>query len=68
MCLKVNPKFTKALRRKSLAQLEMLKFEDAVNSLKAANSIDKDLNILRELESAESYLSNWERYQQHLKN
>ena len=59
MCLKISPKFTKAYRRKSLAQLEMLKFDDAVASLSAAYQIDKDLSIARELEAAESYKSNW---------
>lgn len=46
----------------------MLKFDDAVNSLMAAYALDKDLNIGRELEAAESYKSNWERYQKHMSN
>ena len=62
MCIKMSPKFTKAYRRKSMAQIETLKFDDAVASLAAAYNIDKDLAISRELEAAESYKSNWERY------
>ena len=42
-----------------MAQIETLKFDDAVASLATAYSIDKDLAIARELEAAESYKSNW---------
>ena len=52
-----------------MAQQELLKFEDAVRSLIDASNLDKkDLNVIRELEAAESYKSNWDRYQRHLAN
>ena len=52
MVIKINPKFTKAYRRKGMAQLEMLKFDEAVASLSSAYSIDKDRNTAQELEAA----------------
>jgi len=35
-CLKIKPDFTKALRRKGLAQIQMLKFDDAIYTYKQA--------------------------------
>ena len=35
-CMKINPKFTKAMRRKGMALIEMLKFAEAVFNFKSA--------------------------------
>lgn len=39
--LQLNPSYIKALKKKSAALVQMLKFDDALNALKQVNSIEK---------------------------
>lgn len=47
--LQLNPAYIKALKKKSAALVQMLKFEDALNVLKQAYSIEKIQSISNEI-------------------
>lgn len=61
-CLKIKPDFVKAMRRKGLAQVQMLKFDDAIYTYKSAFELDKSNEVRREIEDAEHFKSNFEKY------
>lgn len=63
-CLAIKPNFTKALRRKGMASIQILRFSEAINSFKSALEYEKDIAIRNELEEAESLKSNFDKYQQ----
>ena len=44
-CIKVKPNFAKALRRKALALINLLKFSEAILASKAAYDITKEIGI-----------------------
>jgi tetratricopeptide (TPR) repeat protein len=48
-CERLKPNFPKILRRKGMAYLELLKFDEAISAFKAAYQVDKDMTILHEL-------------------
>jgi tetratricopeptide (TPR) repeat protein len=62
-CVSIKKNFTKAMRRKAMACHQILRFSDAVSTLKVALEYEKTLDVKNELEEAEHYLSNYERYQ-----
>jgi len=47
--LQFNPSYIKALKKKSAALIQMLKFDDALNSLKQVYSIEKTQATLNEV-------------------
>lgn len=44
--LSINPNYIKALKKKSATLVQLLKFEDALNVLKSAYSMEKNQSTL----------------------
>jgi len=57
--LQIDPNFAKALRRRALAYMNQLKFEQSVNDFKKALLADKDLTIQREMEDCQALQKNY---------
>lgn len=49
-----------------MAQVQLLKFDDAIASFAKAYEVQKDVAINNQLEAAESYKSNYDRYFSHV--
>ena len=47
--MKINPNLVKALKKKSQACINVLRFDDGVAALKQANQIEKNTNTNNEL-------------------
>ena len=47
--LNLNPAYIKALKKKSAASIQMLKFEDALNALKQAYAVEKTQGTSNEI-------------------
>lgn len=60
--IRINPQLTKALKKKSQACLNLLRFDEAVDAAKSVYSIEKTQVNNNELEEIESLKSNYERF------
>ena len=67
--LQITPTLVKALKKKASALAYLLRFDDAVEAMKAAVACEKEnLPLKNELEEYEHYQSNFTRYQQAERN
>lgn len=60
--IRINPQFTKVYKKKVQACLNVLKFEEAVETAKAYAAVEKSLTANNQLEEVESLKSNYDRY------
>lgn len=60
--ISIDPNFAKAHRRRALALMNLLKFEESLNSFKKAVTLDKDQTIKNEYEDCQSLEKNYKKY------
>lgn len=60
--LRINTNLPKALKKKAQALANLMRFDEAVDSAKAANAIEKSTASNNELEEIESFKSNFDRF------
>lgn len=57
--MKIDPNQAKALRRRALAYMNLLKFDESIVDFKKALTVDKDLTIQREMEDCQALQKNY---------
>jgi tetratricopeptide (TPR) repeat protein len=66
--INIDANFAKAYRRKALAQMNLLNFDDALTNYKKALAVDKDQTIRNEYEDCQSLEKNYKKYFESIQN
>lgn len=61
-CLNIKSNFGKAFRRKGLACCQLLRFAEAITAFRSAVELEKEQAVINEMEEAEHFKSNFDRY------
>ncbi len=66
--IQLSPSYVKPMKKKAVALVQLLRFEEALASLKKAYVVEKTQVMLNEIEEVEHFVSSCNKYQKALKN